>query len=372
MDRLIGSREWREIPKLRPIRIRGYFTWEWKAARRYLILGNANTGKSNCIETLAMHHDHILDIYGSKDNEGLCWIRKSSGLDDALLICGDNTDLKSSWPYKRASDVTIQDLDEYEIIIAAHSFFSSDKVKNRSLEIIAEKLDKRLEFKPGHIIFLAMRETNNILFSRLSRGVGEKEAKADLLEFIRELRHFGVSIGADMLQWTGTDRSFRDIADYMIFKNVGEKGLPPDKKYLYSFIEPSGFRRLKKDQAITLKSNGDIAAIIKIPLLPFHKEEGVDLIKELGIKIEHSEEIIESSSQKIGDKDHLEIIKRYRELNSTHRVAGSFDPPKSSSTISRHIHDHDAEIKTYGKCSRCNKFDPDLALLMVCDVVRSL
>ena len=361
MDKIIGSREWSEIPKLNPIRLRGFFTWEWLAARRYLILGNANTGKSDAIECLAMHHPHILDIYGSKDNEGLCWIRKTSGLDDALLICGDNTDLKCSWPYKRASEVTIQDLDDYEIVIAAHSFFSSDQVKNRSLEIIAEKLDKRLEFKPGHIIFLAMRETNNILFSRLSRGVGEKEAKADLLEFIRELRHFGVSIGADMLQWTGTDRSFRDIADYMIFKNVGAKGLPPDLRFLYAFVDPAGFRRLKKNQAVMLKSNGDIAALMKIPLLPFHKEEGVNLIKELEITIEHSDEIVESSSQKVGDKDHLEIIKRYLDLSSMIGVAKSFNPPKSSATINRHIHDHDGEVKTYGKCSRCNKFDTDLA-----------
>lgn len=361
MDRLVGSREWDEIPKLKPIRIRGFFSWEWEKARRYLLLGNADTGKSNLIEVMAYHHPHILDIHGSKDNEGLCWIRKSSGLDDALLICGDNTDLTSSWDYKRASDVTVNDIDEYEIVIAAHSHFSSPEVKNRSLEYITEKLDNRLSFKPGHIIFMAMRETNNIIYSRLSRGVGEKQAKADLLEFIREMRHFGVSIGADMLQWTGTDRSFRDMADYMIFKNVGEKGLPPDKRYLYSFIEPSGFRRLRKNQAIALKSNGDIAALMKIPLVPFHKEEGVDLVKELDIEIDHGDEIIETTSQKIGDKDHLEIIKRYIDIQSVERTAKSFNPPKSSATISRHNHDHNAEINKYGKCSRCSKFDEEIA-----------
>jgi hypothetical protein len=366
MDSLIGSREWGGVPKLHPKRIRGFYTWEWKRANRYLLLGNANTGKSNLIEVLAYHHPHILDIHGSKDNEGLCWIRKSSGLDDALLICGDNTDLKCSWPVKHASDVTVQDFSEYEIVISAHSFYSGDQAKNKSIENIADQLDKRLSFRSGDIIFMAMRETNNILYSRLNRGVGEKTAKADLLEFIREMRHFGVSIGADMLQWTGTDRSFRDIADYMLFKNVGEKGLPPDKRYLYSFVSPVVFRRLRKDQAIGLKSNGDIAAFTKIPLCPFHKEEGVNLLQELGIEIDHGEDIIDSTSQKVGDKEHLEIIKRYRDVQSTHRVAKSFDPPKSSSTINRHIHDHDSELAKYGKCSRCDKIDTELAKTKVC------
>lgn len=368
MSKLVGSREWDEIPKLSFVRIRDFFEWEWDQARRYLLLGNANTGKSNTLENLAWHHPHILDIHGSKDNEGLCWIRKSSGLDDALLISGDNTDLKCSWPTKHVSDVTIEDIDEHEIVIAAHSFFSSSEVKNRNLEHVTEQLDNRLSFRPGNIIFMVMRETNNILYSRLSRGVGEKQAKADLLEFIRELRHFGVSVGADMLQWTGTDRSFRDIADYMIFKNVGEKGLPQDKRFLYSFIAPAGFRKLKKNQAIILKSGGEIAALMHIPLLPFHKEEGVNLLEELGIEIEHGEAMIDSTTQKIGDKEHSEIIKKYLELGTMKKVSESLN--RNKGTISDHVHSHDAEIKKFGACSRCAKSDKDLAMKLIEPTIR--
>ncbi len=357
---IIGSRELTELPPIKKFNLRYKVKFRYDRPKRWLINGNPETGKSNLIENIGLRHDHILDIYGSKDNEGLCWIRKNSPIDDALLIHGDNTDLKCSWKTKKASNVTIEDIDNYEVVIAAHSFFSSSHNKFSAMEKITDRLYKRLEWRKGHIIFLAMRESNSVIYSRLSRGVGEKQAKADLLEFFREMRHFGTSVGADLIQWTGNDKSMREMGDYMIFKNVGEKGLPRDKWYLYHWVKPKVFRLMKKSEFVCLQRNGAIAWCTT-GLVPFHKEEGVNLLKELDITIEHGEELIESSSIKIGDEEHLKIIKIYLENSSMEKTRNSFNPPKGLATISRHVGDHNGEILKNGRCSRCAKLDEALS-----------
>jgi len=355
--KLIGSRTQDDLTRLRHKRIRYFFDWEWGRPRRYLLLGLPESGKSATNEVFAERHKHILDLYGSKDDENLCWCRKTSPIDDILLIHGDNTSVDASFDTKKISDVTINDLNNYEAVVTCHSFYSSGEMKHNSITKLADQLYDRRSWKQGDIIYLIMRETMNVIYARASQGVGEKEAKADLLYFIRELRHFGFSIGADILRWTGADKELRDLADYMIFKQVGEKGLPKDKRYLYGYIHPVTFAQMKANQFVALRKDGAIAWCNNA-LPKYHKEEGVDLLVELGIKIEHSEEPVDSTSQQVGDHEHIAIVQAYQSGVSQENVGRKVK--RSSSTVNFHVRKHNQEVKQYGVCEMCKRGNGDL------------
>lgn len=337
--------------------MRYYFDWEWDRPRRYILLGLPESGKSATNEVFAERHPHILDLYGSKDDENLCWCRDTSPIDDILLIHGDNTSVDASFETRKFSDFKINDIENYEAVVTCHSFFSSDEMKFTSIQKLSDHLYDRRSWKRGDIVYLLMRETMNVLYARTSQGVGEKEAKADLLYFIRELRHFGFSIGADILRWTGTDKEMRDLADFMIFKQIGEKGLPKDKRYLYRYIHPVTFAQMKPWEFCGLRKDGAIAWCNN-SLPKYHKEEGVDLLEELDIRIEHSEEPIESTAQQIGDNEHIKIVQMYQADTSMENVSDIVK--RSLSTVSRHVNSHNNDVKKYGYCEQCKRGNGDL------------
>jgi hypothetical protein len=362
VKKFVGSREWKDLPKIYTRPIRYNFNWEWNRPRTYLFLGLRETGKSNLNEGLALRHPHILDLYGSQDNENLCWCRKNSPIDDVLLVHGDNTDVDAPFKTKRASEVTILDINDHEVVTTCASFFSSLKTKYEGIQALTDRLYKRFEWKQGDIIYILMRETMNVIYARTSQGMGEKQAKEDLLYFIREIRHFGVSLGADLLRWTGVDKELRDLADFMIFKQIGEKGLPDDKRYLYNYIHPTAFAQMKPHQFVTLRKDGAIA-FNKFGLLPFHKEEGVDLLKKIGIKIEYGEEPVSSSSQRVGDKEHAEIVSEYNETR--HMVTVSKKVHRSIFTVSTHVNQHNRFIQERGYCPKCRRVESEFEKITI-------
>ena len=341
-----------------PIRYPSMLGWEWDRPRRYLFLGLAESGKSNLNEHFSLFHPIKVDLFGSKDNENLLWCRKRSPVDKILLVHGPNTSVSASWDTVRVDDIKMRQIEKYEAVITCDAFYSSDPVKYQSIQSIASKLYDRKSWRKGNIIYLIIRETMNVIYSRITQGMGEKEAKADLLYFIRELRHFGVSVGADTLKWTGVEKELRDLADFMIFKQVGEKGLPADKRYLYRYIEPKSFAHMKANEFVILKKNGAIG-YCKSPLLSYHKEEGVDLVKELGIVIDHGEEILETKQGQVGDREHEHIIRTYLENESMEQTSKLCH--RGLSTVSRHVAYHNDAIDKVGRCQRCDRLGSDLS-----------
>jgi len=355
--KLIGSREQADLTPIRAQRVRYFFEWEWHRPRRYLLLGIPESGKSALNEAFAEHHPRIMDLYGSRDDENLCWCRDTSPIDDILLIHGDNTSVSASFDAKKVSDFTARDIRNYEGIVTCHSFYSSQKAKLMALQQISDALYGRRSWREGDIVYLLMRETMNVLYTRMSQGLGEKEAKADLLYFIRELRHFGFSIGADILRWTGADKELRDLADYTIFKQIGEKGLPSDKRYLYNYVHPVAFAQMKPHQFVALRKDGAIAlGSFKLPR--YHKEEGVDLLHELGITIEHSEEPEDSTPQRVGDLEHAAIVQAYESGLSMEKIAKM--KHRSSRTIHRQVNYHNEMVVKYKICDKCRRAGGDL------------
>lgn len=343
---------------LKPVQNRMRATFNWSRPATYLVMGNRGTGKSSLIEVLAERHNKIIDLYGSKDNENLCWCRKSSPIDDILLIHGENTHVDAPFDTKSTDKLTLKDIESYEATVTCNAFFSSDKVKFSSLEHVTNCLEQRTEWKESDLMFMAFRETMDLVYSKMSQGQGEKDAKSNLLYFMRQLRHFGVSVGADMLRWTGIDKEMRDLSEYIIFKKLGWKGLPGDISFVFSYVEPVTFRYLNFDQCVVLQENGNIA-LGKYGLPKYHKEEGVDLLKEIGITVEHDQELEESTQQKVGDKEHADILRLYNEEESMMVVAKKLQ--RSSATISFHVSYHNEQIEETGVCPRCKRANSDLS-----------
>jgi len=359
--RMIGSRFYDEQPKItvKPVRWNPSFK-RFKRPSVYNICGIKDSGKSMLNEALALRHPRIIDLMSSRDNESLCWLREKSPIDDAILIVGDNVDLDCSWEYKQISDVTLNDILDHEVTVTCHSFYHSPAEKFLGIQSITNLLYDRLGWTPGNLIYIIIRESNSFLYSRTKQGIRMKDAKADFIFFTRELRHFGCSVGIDLLRWTGTDKDLRDNSEFTIFKQVGSKGLPSDKKYLYSYFHPYVFSQMKPWQFVLERADGALGWG-QCPELDFHKEEGVNLLAELGIKINMGDAVIESTMNKIGDREHEQIVNAYIVMNPKSMEKLAKAKHLSKSTVGSHIGKHNREIKKYGKCSICQRLGSDIS-----------
>jgi len=104
--------------------IRGKFNFEasFKKPKVYMALGIKDSGKSALLELIASQHSKIIDLYGARDNEGLGWLR-SPFRQNALLVKGNSVELESGFAdVKNASDVTLQDIENYDLILSCANF----------------------------------------------------------------------------------------------------------------------------------------------------------------------------------------------------------------------------------------------------------
>jgi hypothetical protein len=131
---------------------------------------------------------------------------------------------------------------------------------------------------------------------------------------IREARHMGIAMGLDTLKFTSIDLDIRSVIDYMIMKSQGVMGLPDDLSFLYGFIEPHVFRKMPPGNFVLMTRSGSIG-LGAFPELSWHKQERENILRVLGISVEHGEEL-EYGEEKgtfktIGDEEHVEILKLY-------------------------------------------------------------
>lgn len=345
-------------PSIKVKWMRGRDRIHYNQARITLILGKKGGGKSALVEANAMRHRQIIDLLGSRDDEGLSWLRKSAPDMNPLLVHGDNVDVDCSWDTCKISNLTPEKMFSKELIITTDSLYSSQKLKYEGVNAITDLFWARRTFDPSKPIAVIMRELSDFIYSRIVQdGMNIKEAKADFLVFQRQLRHFGYSPYMDTIRWTNIDKEIRDLADYLIIKKVGSQGLPGDIRYLYKFVSPLALAALPPDKFIVITESAAIGKG-KFELPKFHKEEGVDLLVELGIDLTIGEELEESTIQKVGDKEHVEFVKLYHDGLSMPKVAEKVG--RSSSTIQRQITIHDSKIRKLGGCPACTRVGCDL------------
>ena len=150
----------------------------------------------------------------------------------------------------------------------------------------------------------------------------------------------------------------RDLADCQIIKKVGSQGLPRDISFLYNYISPRSMAGLPPSHFMLIAENSAIG-LGRSACPKFHKEEGVDLLEELGITIEYGTPLIETTSQRIGDEEHVKIISLYSNGKAYQEIAKTLKRSKSS--ISDHIIKHNVAVEEKALCPICERARADNA-----------
>ena len=353
---LIGSLTAEERPGFDIQWIRGRDKIRINKVRHHLGVGLRDSGKSAFGEVLACLHHNKIDIFGSRDNEGLAWCR--SPIDDILFVTGDNVDVSSSWNSIKIGDLTISKMLEPEVLITVPSFYTNQTDLYKGLRRFISIMYNRRSWNPDRPAFLLIREASNFIYSRISSGDTNKDAKNDFIRFQREMRHFGFTLYVDTIRWTSIDKEMRDLADYVYFKDLGYAGLSRDVSFIYRYIEPRKLAGLPPDKFVILTRNSAIG-IGRTEYPAFHKEEGEDLLTLFDITVEYGEEFQYSDSQRVGDMEHEEMMRLYMDEYSMMEIAGI--KHRSASTVKSHIDRHNSGVIRKGRCAICSKVDGDLA-----------
>lgn len=339
------------LPGIRLRWIRGRDKISFKRPHTFLNLGQRASGKSSLLETVATRYPKIIDLFGSRDNEGLAWCR-SPFKDSVLFITGDSVEVKSEWPSIKISQLRLSDFKEYRIILTASCFFSSLDEHFHGLNQLIDTLYKRTHWKQPW--FLMIREAANFIYSRVKLVKNQTIAKADFIYLLREARHMGYAVGVDTVRWTAIDIEIRDAADYIFLKRVGVQGLPYDLHWLYKYIDPYSMMGPKPETFVLVSNRGPIA-IGKFGYPPWHKEEKENIARELGIKIEYGEvpDYGEPNLHTVSDFEHANIIEKRGNEISMEKIAKALH--RSKSTIKGHVDKHNEGIKERGYCIRCRR-----------------
>lgn len=303
-----------------------------------------------------MAEEHtILDLFGSRDGEGLAWLRSPHAKDKKiLLIHGDNIDVESSFDSKNISKITLEDLNHYNIVISASPLYSSPSDEFLQVNRIIDLLYKRLSWQK--LIYMIVRESANLYYSRLRISDNQLSAKAESVYLIREARHCGIALGLDTLKYTSVDLDVRTVVDFLIMKAQGVLGFPDDLQWLYGYFEPVMVRTMPRPYFILISKNGALG-LGEFPELEWHKKEKENIIKGCGLKVEYGEEIDYGKSkgafQTVSDEEHVKIVDLYFSDKSMQTIAREIE--RSSATVNAHIKSHDQAIIRQGYCIRCRR-----------------
>jgi hypothetical protein len=327
--------------------------------RSYTIFGGKETGKSSLAETIASKYEVVLDLFGSRDNEGLGWLR-SPKLKKALLLKGKDVMVDCNCAdVKNTVDFKLTDLDNYNIIISAAAFYRGIKDEWKNLALLMDKLWYRASW--SQIACLLIREGSSLIASRHIMGEDQTQATNYTVYVLKEMRHCGFAIALDTIRWFGVDRDYRAVTDYTFFKAIGTEGVPKDLHFLYRYFKPSKMQQMKPDEFRVLSREASIG-IGTFDLPAWHKREGENLLKLFDINVSYPDKPMEEEkpNQRVNEYEHIRIIKL--RVDSPEGSLGMEKIGKqigrSSKTVFEQLRQHNNYVQSIGECPRCAKVDP--------------
>jgi hypothetical protein len=318
------------------------------------ILGAKETGKSSLNEILAFQHEKIIDVFGSRDNEGLAWLRSPMNK-NVLFLKSDTVDIDCNCAdVKNTVDFRISDLDKYNLVISAAAFYSTIREEWRSVGELMDRLGRRQGWH--ELVCLVIREAANLLASRHILGEDQKQAVNQTIYFLRELRHSGFTVNVDTIRWFGIDRDVRAVTDYTFIKATGTEGLPQDLHFMYRYFNAFKIQQMKPNQFIVLSREGSIGTgTFDFPY--WHKLEKENLLSKFDIRITYDRQTVharENRNQKVSDLEHVRIIKiRLETQKSIEKIATELQ--RSPHTIHEHFRHHNNTRDVLGYCDRCQR-----------------
>lgn len=359
-----------------PIKVRGKWIrfhekMSYTKANCNLIDGTKESGKSALCEALATHYSEqnekckILDLFGSRDAEGLTWLR-SPYKDSVLLVHGDSVRLSCQWDTVKVSELSFRHIEKHKVIITVAGFYSSLREEHQGMARITTLLYTRNHWT--EIWTLLLRELANLIYSRVTLGEDQSKAKAFLIFFLREMRHSGYAVCGDSIKFTSVDSDVRALADYTFFKACGKEGLPKELKFIYSEIEPYSIMRMPINAFIVLSKRGTLGrGVFDCP--PWHKKEKEDLFKLFDIIPEYKDAPdLETRRGRLSDSEHIKIIAQKQETIqgkpiSYPKLAGRTG--RSLSTVFGVVTLHNQQIEDNQFCEVCRRMNSPLETIKV-------
>lgn len=344
--------------------MRGKHTLSFERPNIWFSLGTRGSGKSSLLETVGIRYMEngasICDLFGSRDGEGLAWLRSPHAKGKkVLLVRGENVDVEAPCDVKLVDRLRVSDFEKYDIVISASPLYLSIDQEFLSAAMITDLLYRRLA--PKRLVYLVCREASNFYYSRLKVCESQVFAKAQMIYLLRESRHVWLALGLDSIRFYSIDIDIRNLTDYLAIKSQGLPGLSRDLKWLYSYAEPHLVRKLHPNQFLLLVSDGSVGYGI-FPEVPWHKKEKENIMKAVGIEVERGEElhrgVQRGTFKTVGDREHAEIIRLYVEENlGLGRIGDEIG--RSSKTCSDHVHKHNASVRKSGFCAPCKRVNTD-------------
>jgi len=280
----------------------------------------------------------ILDLYGSRDGEGLAWLRSPhSQAKRILLLKGENVDIQSSYDVQSINSLSLTDLERYDILISASPLYINIDQEFSSTAKVTDLIYQRLSW--NRMIFMICREASNFYYSRLKVSDNQVMAKSQMIYLIREARHVGLALGLDSIRFYAIDIDIRNLADYLILKSQGVQGLSRDLNWLYTYFNPSVIRNMQPQHFVIVTRKGSLG-LGMFPFHPWHKREKENILTSVGIKVEYGEPMHDSQYRgtyhTVSDSEHGEIIRLYMEEElSLQKIADKLN--RSSRTPLNHI-----------------------------------
>jgi hypothetical protein len=345
---------------VRVLWVRGNDSIHFDRPHTWFSLGLRGTGKSSLLEHIAeqyMVEGHVIfDLFGSRDGESLAWLRSPYAKDKKILLLkGENVDVQASFPVKPVEAVTLDDFENYDIIINSSPLYLSMDQEFLYAAKLTDLLYKRLHYR--RLVYLIVREAANFYYSRLKVSDNQIFAKSQMIYLIREARHVGLALGLDSIRWYAIDIDIRNLSDYLILKAQGVQGLASDLQWLYSYFNPATVRNMPPQCFIIISKTGALG-LGEFPYPGWHKKERENILSNVGIEVEYGEPLYEGeykgTFKTVGDKEHAEMVRLYIEeglgINKIAEILG-----RSSRTPLMQIQRHNRAVERNGFCPVCRR-----------------
>jgi len=341
--------------------IRGKEKIRFNRPHTFFCIGVRGGAKSTWLETIGCYYlekgHTILDLFGSRDGEGLAWLRSPYAKDKKiLLVHGENvTVTQAPCDSKPTAKVTLSDYEKYDIIISASPLYLSPDDEFINAALLTDKIYRRLGWKK--LVYCLVREAANLFYSRLKISESQVVSKAMMTYLIKEARHMGLAMGLDSTRYYSIDIDIRNLTDFLILKSQGMTGITRDMKWLYSYLEPTMLAKMPKQHFVILSKEGSIG-IGQFKEIPWHKQERENILEAVGVKVKYGEAVetgeYRGSFKTVGDREHSDIIKMYVEEGlSLNKIAERIG--RSSRTPFKHIHQHNSRVEGAGFCPVCRR-----------------
>lgn len=349
--------------------LRGKDQFLFTRPETWFALGIRGSGKSSHLEHIGLHYLQqdcvILDLFGSRDGEGLAWLRSPEAKDKKiLLVKGDGCDVDSCFPVKHCDSLKLEDFEKFDVIVSASPLYRNIGEEFFYAAKITDLLYQRLHYK--RLIYMICREAANLYYSRLKVNDNQLFAKSQMIYMIREARHIGVALGCDSVRFYAIDIDVRSLSDYLLIKNQGMQGLPKDLKFLYSYVEPHLFRQMNPDEYIVLTDKGSIGYGY-FPEVSWHKRERENILDSVGVDVNFGDAPLKRGKYRgtyntVGDSEHCEIIRLYVDEGlNMHQVAATLKGGRSTGTVLGHIHKHNDSVRRSEFCPTCKRANSPFA-----------